>query len=315
MALEMPIFLQALPGDPEISYTGQQMRQLIEAAFPLPGVTLADDLKVTQRGAGANMSVDVAAGQAAIRGTSIARQGTYIVVNTAVENVALRAAHATLPRVDLVVARVFDKQVDGGTEYAWRPAVVTGTPLSSPQAPSAPATSIRLAEVRVNATAPSVVAADITDRRQLNMAATVPAWQARGGNGAAIPTGESSYVGTLTESFGVDYNATTGEAVLRTPGQYLVSFSTRYMGGPVNTRRAIYVELLRNGTALGRVANHLQVPATIETDGLPMSAAGLTRVLAGDVIRARRSLSATATGVTQSDTFAELIFTGVMVGP
>lgn len=313
MALETPSFLQALPGDPEISYTGQQMRQLIEAAFQLPGVTLADDLKVTQRAAGANMSVDVAAGQAAIRGTSIARQGTYIVVNTATENVPLSAAHATLPRIDLVVARVFDKQVDGGTEYAWRPVVVTGVAATTPVAPTAPATSIRLAEVSVAAAAVSVVAANITDRRQLNMAGTVPAWQARQGGGATVPTGESNYAGPLTESFGVDYNVTTGEAVLRTPGQYFVSFSTRYVGGAVNTRRAIYVELLRNNVVLGRPASHFQIPGTIETDGLPMTASGLTRVLAGDVIRARRSHN--STGVTQSDTFAELIFTGVMVGP
>src|SRR5881227_2212660 len=73
------------------------------------GVVGATDLAVAQRAAGANMSVDVAAGAAWIDGDDdVNTQPTYRVRNDATVNVAIAGADASKPRVDRVVARVYD---------------------------------------------------------------------------------------------------------------------------------------------------------------------------------------------------------------
>jgi len=126
-----------------------------------------NDLKVVQRAAGANMSVDVGGGQAYIDGTEGATQAMYSVTSTStVVNLAVAASSPTLPRIDIVVAKVQDQFYSGGTN-AWSLAVVTGTPAASPVAPAAPANSLILANIAVAANATTVVNANITDKRPL----------------------------------------------------------------------------------------------------------------------------------------------------
>lgn len=126
------------------------------------------DLQVVQRGAGANMSVDVFAGAAVINRSG---QGPYIAVSTSTANVTISTANATNPRIDLIIARVYDNVLSDGSTQA-TVEVVTGTPASSPVAPSIPTNAgggtvaIALAQVRVNANASSIVTANITDVRQ-----------------------------------------------------------------------------------------------------------------------------------------------------
>ena len=128
------------------------------------GVTTFAALQVTQRGAGANMSVDVAAGGAVIDGSENTHQGHYHFYVDAVENLVIAAADATYPRIDLVVAKIEDSEYSGATD-AGSLAVVAGTPAASPAEPAAPANSLVLAAVAVAAGATSVVNANITDRR------------------------------------------------------------------------------------------------------------------------------------------------------
>ncbi len=128
------------------------------------GVTSFTALQVTERGAGANMSVDVAAGGAVLDGTEDTHQGHYHLYVDATENLAIAAADATYPRIDLVVAKVADSEYSGATD-AGALAVVTGTPAASPAQPSAPANSLVLAAVAVAAGAATVVNANITDLR------------------------------------------------------------------------------------------------------------------------------------------------------
>lgn len=75
-------------------------------------------LKASQKGAGADMSVDVALGSCQINGASYTESGTT--------NVVITAAHATSERIDLIV---YDQS-------AGNPAVVTGTAhATNPQVP------------------------------------------------------------------------------------------------------------------------------------------------------------------------------------
>lgn len=129
------------------------------------GVARVDDLKVTQRGAGTNMSVDVAVGAAVVGGTENAHQGNYYVYNDATVNVAISASDPVNPRIDIVGIRVRDSEYSGTSNDA-AIIVVTGTPAGSPTEPTLPANFLTLARVDVPAGATQITNANITDRRR-----------------------------------------------------------------------------------------------------------------------------------------------------
>lgn len=108
----------------------------------------ATGLKVMQREAGANMSVDVQLGSCIIDGT------TY--TEAADVNLEVAAADATDPRIDLIV---YDQSVGN-------PAIVAGTPAEYPQVPDVTDDAdIPLALVYVAAQETSITNAEITDVR------------------------------------------------------------------------------------------------------------------------------------------------------
>ena len=129
------------------------------------GVVGAGDLAVTQNGT-PNMSVNVAAGRAFIRGTETAslNQGAYGFFNDGVVNLAVAASDPTNPRRDLVVAQVRDANYAGAANDA-RLAVITGTPAAVPSDPTIPANCLVLARIAVAAGSTSVLNAAITDLR------------------------------------------------------------------------------------------------------------------------------------------------------
>lgn len=120
-------------------------------------------MKVSQL-ATPGMSVQVAAGHAIIPGTETAQQGYYIAYNDASANVAIATADPSLPRKDRIVVKVQDSYYSGASNQVVFSAV-TGTPASSPVAPSAPANALTLAIVDVAAATTSIVDANITDSR------------------------------------------------------------------------------------------------------------------------------------------------------
>lgn len=159
MTLADPIFQQNL------TYSATEVRALPAAIFR-GGVIGAGDLKVAQRAAGTNMSVDVAAGAVAVPGTDAVGQGTYLCTSTAVENVTIGAApSAGNTRLDLVVAQIRDGDVDAGPNNDWIITVVAGTPASTPVEPTAPDSCVVLARVSIASGVAAVTNAMITDRR------------------------------------------------------------------------------------------------------------------------------------------------------
>lgn len=155
-----PVFIQAG------SHPAEDVRRLFAwLTNDDEGVRAASELAVTEKGT-PDMSVDVSAGRIFIKGTESSFQGTYFCESRATENLAIAAADATNPRIDLVVAKVEDSAESGATD-AWSLAVVTGTPAGSPSAPAAPANSVTLATVAVAALASSIVDANITQSTPL----------------------------------------------------------------------------------------------------------------------------------------------------
>lgn len=166
MALLKPAWMQAVTGDPSIAYSAQQDRAaVLSALFSREGVIDPDagQLKVTQRSAGANYSVDIAPGRAGIFGDDVSDQGTYIVTSTAVENRTVPNPPASGTRTHRVIARVRDKLHNGvWTGYDWTIEVLADTGSGTP---AVPASAISLATVTVAAGQASVTNANITDTR------------------------------------------------------------------------------------------------------------------------------------------------------
>jgi hypothetical protein len=164
VALNRPLYLSATGGDATFSYSAQDDRTLIDALVFGSGVSWNNDLAVSQRAAGANFSVDVAAGHCVIPGTSVADQGKYVCQNTATLNVVITGAPGSGTRYDLIYAQVRDKAADGGSNYDFTIASLTGTVGSG--LPATPANAIPLAQVGpiVSSTA-SITSALITNLR------------------------------------------------------------------------------------------------------------------------------------------------------
>lgn len=142
------------------------------------GVALAfnaNGWKVTQRGAGANMSVDVAAGDGLLNLPSTAY--CYWGWTDATENVAVTTANPTNPRIDTVVAWIdtsVTTTVSANSPGALKFQIMAGTPAGSPVAMSdvtiqstlgAGVAWIKLATFTVAAGSTSVVNANISDAR------------------------------------------------------------------------------------------------------------------------------------------------------
>jgi hypothetical protein len=140
------------------------------------GVYAAGDFMVTQRGAGANMSVDIAAASgafAAVQGDSVTGQGLYVVgPHSAVINEVIAAADPTNPRVDIVILEVQDNVHDASGGNLARTRVVTGTPTAGATltnrlgVATVPGSALLLADVLVGAAAGSITNTVIRDRRK-----------------------------------------------------------------------------------------------------------------------------------------------------
>lgn len=162
------------------THSAEQMRSYLGSGFALPQgaqslktagavhPSLGTSMIVTQNGT-PNMTVNVGSGVCWIGGTESTKQGTYFCQNDAVKNLTIAASDPTLNRFDLIVAKVQDSAYSGGTN-AWSLAVVQGTASGSPSSPVAPANSIILARVSVNAGVTAITSGDILDTRPWNAA-------------------------------------------------------------------------------------------------------------------------------------------------
>lgn len=132
------------------------------------GVVLPGDMLVSQNGT-PNMGVSIAAGRAVVRSGRAGNisDGVYTdIINDAPVSVSVTAAHATLPRKDLVIAQVRDTNYGEAASDA-RPLVVAGTPAASPADPDLTGypNCLVLARISVAAAASSITNANIADLR------------------------------------------------------------------------------------------------------------------------------------------------------
>lgn len=156
-----PLWLQNL------RYDAREDRGLIADLFTEGVADLAAHFRVTPRAQGANMSVDVQPGVGYVTGDEEPGQGRYRVKRSAPFNLPIPPELGNR-RGDLIVGRVYDDNVTGARKgfFIERvPGVPAPSPLGAFAVPAVPPTAIALAEVYVRPGMPSIVAADILDRR------------------------------------------------------------------------------------------------------------------------------------------------------
>jgi len=166
MTVNKPIWMQATGGDTALQYSAQELRAVLEGLFKTEGILPAvgaTSCKVTQRGAGANFSVDIAPGHALITGDDAAGQGMYLVKISATENVATPVAPGSGTRIHRVVLQVRDKLHNGTwTTYDAVPLVLADTGSGTPALPNS---ALNLGLVSIAAAQANVSNANITDIR------------------------------------------------------------------------------------------------------------------------------------------------------
>lgn len=238
------------------------LRQMLGAVISSEGVRTSTDLQVTQRAAGANLSVDVAAGSAAIQDDHATGGGFYAYTLATATNVPVGAADASNPRIDRIVIRVRDSAL-GDAANDVGPVVVAGTASAGANltnltgAAAVPDSSLLLANVLVGAAASTVPNANIdstsTVRLSLSAAGTVPAGVMFDFGATTAPTG---------------YLLCDGSAVSRTTFAALFTrISTLYGAGDGST--TFNLPDFRGRVAVGYAASggHANVSTIAANDG------------------------------------------------
>lgn len=162
--VDVPLWMQATGGDAAISYSSADFRSVLDTLFAVEGVTTAGGFKLSQRGAGANFSIDCAAGKGVVIGDDGANQRKYVVISNGTVNIATPTAPVSGTRVHRVIIRIRDKQVIGSGTYDWTLELLEDTGSGTPALPSS---AINLGTVSIASGQASVLNANITDTRAL----------------------------------------------------------------------------------------------------------------------------------------------------
>jgi hypothetical protein len=173
------------------SYPAESDRLTTQALYATTGIIGSSSLAVTQNSP-AGMSVRVAAGWAAIIGTTQANMGAYVAYNDAQTTLTVTTANPTNPRIDLVCVTVRDAYYTGAfNDVIFQ--VIAGTPAGSPVAPALPANSISLATLAVGAGVTSILTANITDTRvAVTSNLAISSLPSQAGNGGKYLTTDGS---------------------------------------------------------------------------------------------------------------------------
>lgn len=267
MTVARPIWMQAAGADTAIQYSAQELRQVLSSVYKTEGVLPAlgsNALKVSQRGAGANFSVDIAPGHALIQGDDVTNQGMYLVYVSATENLATPTAPGSGTRVHRVALQVRDKLHNGSyTTYDAIPVLLQDTGTGTP---ALPASAISLGLVSIAAGQASVTNANITDTR-INATAASVLWDPIvASNSTNATTGSATYVTFSTTPIQITF-------VAPATGSVWVTTIAR-LEAATGTAGFFYTYQIRNNNASGSIvvnpndghANQVQNDSYVQAD-------------------------------------------------
>jgi hypothetical protein len=305
VALEKTVFVAAAPGDPLIPVDDRDMRILIDAVAD-EGVAGWNDYRVTQRAAGANQSVDIAAGIAVVKGDTQSGQGKYAQRNDAVINFTdIPAPPSSGTQTYVIVLQINDKRNNVGTTYD--PQIIR----LAQGVNTVPTNAMPLAKITRRAGQSSVLTADILDMRPDSRYQSSGSFIFTGGNGRAIPRGENLYRPFAVSSV---VNCTVADQTTATvtgmrPGLWMFTLTGR-MNAPATGPYECYAK--RTGTS---GAARVTGPRVDNAAGgtIPVAASQLLDIRTGDVMSAYFWQDA-VTQTNLNDVFADLRFSGFRVG-
>ena len=262
------------------SHPAENDRLTTQALWATTGIISPSSLAVTAS-APANMSINIAAGWAAVVGTIQPNMGTYVAYNDGTVNIAITTANPTNPRIDLVCLTVQDSYYTGSADNVILQ-VIAGTPASSPVAPALPANSISLATVAVAAGALSITNGNITDTR-VSVTTNLPIGDITGVTaGTGLSGGGTSGSVTLAIDTAVTADLTTAQTLtnktftsptINTPTVSGGSFTTPTLTSPlinvgINTQTGTtYTTVLADNGKLVTQANASAITTTIAPFG------------------------------------------------
>jgi len=148
------------------SHQAKLFRQTSSTIVDNEGVINSTSLLVAAK-AVPDMSVDIAAGSCWVYGDYATDAKYYFAYNDGSVNVAIAAADASNPRIDIIIAQINDSAYSGSTDD-WELKVVTGTPAGSPVAPTTPSSALILATIAVGAGATTIISGNVTDSRVIS---------------------------------------------------------------------------------------------------------------------------------------------------
>lgn len=232
----------------------RDFRRFFAGVFLSEGVLGATDLDVTQRGAGANMSVDVAAGKCLISDAQSV-QGLYPLVSDATTNLAIASNSSGSTRIDIVVARVKDTEY-GDASNAKTIEIVQGT--AGAGVPATPTRCLKLAEVTVASGAASITNANIAESR---------VWAGVGlGPRGQLGTGSSTATNGVTTTV-VDVNSCSTGAITTVAGRrYRYSFTMPVSGSTAGN--IVVLAVYKDGSTLG---NNITFPVPASGVNYPVT--------------------------------------------
>ena len=156
------------------SHPAENDRLTNQTWWSTSGVINTSDLAVTAQ-AIPDLTVNVAAGWAAIVGNYQTNMGVYTCYNDATTILTISTPSATLARIDLIVITINDSYYSGASNSVAF-SVIAGTPAASPTVPAVPTNSIALAQIAVGAAVTTITSANITNRRVRATSPSQTAW-------------------------------------------------------------------------------------------------------------------------------------------
>lgn len=275
-AASEPILATGVPGTTDMTF--KQIRQMITGNMG-EGVVSTGGFKVTQRGAGANLSVDVAAGFAYVEGDTLTGPGgqqKYAVPLTATANLPSITAPVGATRRDQIVLRVYDQgDIGDASTKAEVQYIKNASESTTPEA--LPSNCLLLAYVDVTVGAASITNAMILDRRSW-AAPRIPVVT------AFLTANQSLTTATITAinlTADVDPQSLVGSNKITVPfaGYWEVSGQVRFAASASATAR--YAAVRKNGATILTEAQN--VPAAAVEITAPV-APRIVALAAGDYL-------------------------------
>ncbi len=199
-----------------------------------------------------SMNVVVGPGIAYIPGTEAPTQGTYVCVNDGDVTLPIAASHASLTRIDLVIARVYDAQYSGSIN-AWALEVVVGTPGGT--APSVPDNSLVLAQITIGPTVTTITDNDISElvKRYISGVGGFQAWPSQDEmeNSALLGADATFFDGLPIPVPYLDLSAYDASSLARQMVyKYYDGLFSRAFLTTANAGMGLYSGVIYNGTAV-----------------------------------------------------------------